>query len=390
MVAAAFVVGSVFLFRVTSSDLVLCAVLAACGLLAGEVSRQVERRRRYFADTPHVNFSSVWTLGAALVLPPVLAAAVAVVLYAHLWWRSDPSGGYVSRFAFNVSNVIVSCSVTAWVARELGALPLDTILTLREVVAIGLLIAVYFMVNSAVAAATIALVRTDRSARQLLGSFNENILEVATLCMGMLAALLLAWHPALVTLLFVPVYALHRTVLLRQFEHAATIDAKTGLLNATAWTTLAQAALDRAQRHQQPVGILMIDLDHFRRVNNSCGHQAGDAALAAVALAIRTAVRGGGDRLCGRFGGEEFVVTLPGASTAEVERIADAIRTAINTVNVGDIDALDGWTGTLSASIGGAIYPTAGQTLDEVLLAADLALFAAKDAGRNRVCVKTS
>ncbi|WP_165436420.1 GGDEF domain-containing protein [Amycolatopsis suaedae] len=386
--AAVSLAASVAVFRGTWRDAVTCGLVVACGLAAAEVSRRAELRRRLFADTPHVNFSSVWTLAGALVLPPALAAVVTVVLYAHLWWRSATADGYVSRFTFNACNVILSCHGTAWVAGELGLLPLDPAVTVHEAALLVATIAVYFLVNSAIAAVSIALVRDDHSPRQLLGSLTENLLELATLCLGAITALLLAWQPALIVLIFVPLYAVHRTVLPRQLEHAATTDVKTGLLNAVAWRALAEAELERVDRRGGEAGILMIDLDHFRRINNDFGHLAGDAALRAVADAIRGEVPDC-ERLCGRFGGEEFVVTVPGASAETLERVAGRICRAITRLRVTGIHDRPG-ARPLSASIGGALYPAVGPTLQEVLLAADAALLAAKYAGRNRVRVRAS
>ncbi|MEC3974310.1 MFS transporter [Amycolatopsis sp. H20-H5] len=385
--AAVAVVGiSAIVVRPAGRAFVLCAVVVGFGLVAAELARQVERRRRRFSDTPHVNFSSVWTLAGALVLPPALAAVLAVTLYAHLWFRCSRGvdGAYLSRFLFNASNVILSCQVAAWTATELQLAPMTHQFGLRDAISAVVVIAVYYTMNSTIAAALIAIVRPDRTARRLLGPLSENVLELATLCMGLLTALLLSLHPALVVLMLVPLYALHRSVLIRQFEHAATTDSKTGLLNSTAWHALAEAEFGRARRTGSRVGIMMVDLDHFRRINNTFGHLAGDKVLRAVGQALQEIV--GGDDRCGRFGGEEFVVMLPGASHDELEEVANRICQAIFRTRVDAVH--DAGVGhQLSASVGAAMYPTAGASLEEVLLAADLALFAAKDAGRNQVRV---
>ena len=105
-----------------------------------------------------------------------------------------------------------------------------------------------------------------------------------------------------------PVLVLHRAVLVHQLAEAARTDLKTGLLNAAAWHTQAERALSRNRRDDSPRGVLVLDLDHFKRVNDTYGHLAGDNVLVAVADALRGEVR---DRdLVGRFGGEEFVVLL--------------------------------------------------------------------------------
>ncbi|WP_216216891.1 MFS transporter [Amycolatopsis aidingensis] len=377
---------------IQSADLATLTIIVALGLLAAELSRQIERRRRRFSDTPHVNFSSVWTLAAALLLPPVLISAVAIVLYAHLWVRSwrGVMGIRAYRVVFSTANVILSCQVAAWSARQLGLIPLGQDATAATALTLVLVVVLYFVVNSGIVATAIALLNPGRSVTGLVGSFSENVLELATLCLGAVTALLLSWQPWLVTLMVVPLYALHRSVLIRQLERAATRDSKTGLLNASSWHALARTELERASRHGTTVGVLMIDIDNFRRVNNEHGHLAGDEALRAVGEVLQREVRD--DDLCGRFGGEEFVIVLPGVAGTDLVTIADRVRTRVAdteiTVTQG---ALPGSADRLkvSVSIGAASFPAAGTSLEEILLAADTGLFAAKDSGRNRVVMTT-
>ncbi|WP_329065579.1 GGDEF domain-containing protein [Amycolatopsis sp. NBC_01480] len=370
---------------VSFGDLVKCLVLVGLGMAAAEMTRQVERRRRRFSDTPHVNFSSVWTLAGALLLTPALAALVAVVLYGHLWLRSwrGVSGIYAYKVVFSTCNVVLSCLVASWTARYLDLFPPRT--DRGAVAAFGLMfvIALYFAVNSAVVATAIALIKQRVSAKTLLGPLNENILELATLCMGMLAALLLARLPWLVMIVFVPLYALHRSVLIRQFEQAATIDSKTGLLNAASWNAIAEAELDRAREHETDIGLLILDIDHFRQVNNLHGHLVGDQVLRRIGDALRSEVRS--NDLCGRFGGEEFVILLPGTSSDTILDVANRIRQRVydTRIQAGETAAAF----QITVSIGAASFPAAGRTLQELMTAADNALFAAKDAGRNQVRV---
>src|SRR5205085_7223971 len=191
-------------------------------------------------------------------------------------------------------------------------------------------------------------------------------------------------RPWLVALIFLPLYVLHRSVLIRQLEHATTTDQKTGLLNATTWQTLAANELQRAQRNTTQASVLMVDLDHFKHVNDQYGHLVGDDVLKVVADSMKHEVRD--FDLCGRFGGEEFVVLLPDAGLTEAIEVASRICTRIRRIQVNDpitSAPLDGLR--LSASIGVASFPDAGNELDEILLAADNAMFAAKDSGRDQV-----
>jgi diguanylate cyclase (GGDEF)-like protein len=107
---------------------------------------------------------------------------------------------------------------------------------------------------------------------------------------------------------------------------AARTDPKTGLLNATAWQREADAEVARAQRTSSPLALLLVDVDHFKRVNDSHGHLIGDEVLRALATELRQQVRE--SDVVGRFGGEEFTVLLPRTDDAGAYGIAERLRTS--------------------------------------------------------------
>jgi diguanylate cyclase (GGDEF)-like protein len=222
---------------------------------------------------------------------------------------------------------------------------------------------------------------------KLFGDWDDNLLEFATLSLGAITAVALSINPVLVILVLPPLLVLHRAVLVRHLEEAASTDGKTGLLNAAAWHVQAERALRRSSRGSGLRGVLVLDLDHFKAVNDTHGHIAGDHVLAAVADAIRDEVR---ERdLVGRFGGEEFVVMLAGldgGGAAELEAIAERIRRRVSDLRV-EIPTPDGpltITG-LTVSVGAAVSPAEEAELRTLLQIADTALYAAKRAGRNLV-----
>ena len=140
--------------------------------------------------------------------------------------------------------------------------------------------------------------------------------------------------------------------------------------------------LRRAAREEGTVGVLMIDLDRFKELNDAFGHAAGDAALRAIGKILEGAVRGGD--IAARFGGEEFVVVLPNASLADTERRAEALREAVKGLAT---PSSGGLFPPVTMSVGVAAYPDHGQTSEEILAAADRALYTAKAEGRDRVAV---
>jgi diguanylate cyclase (GGDEF)-like protein/PAS domain S-box-containing protein len=162
-------------------------------------------------------------------------------------------------------------------------------------------------------------------------------------------------------------------------RHAASTDHLTGLHSRGHFFALAQAALDRAHRDGLPLAVLMLDVDHFKGINDRHGHATGDVALRAVADACAATVREG-DAI-GRLGGEEFCVLMPGAAAAEAGRLAERLR---RTLGVLRLASGTGAAVALTASLGVAERRD-GDRLDALMARADAALYAAKRAGRDRV-----
>jgi diguanylate cyclase (GGDEF)-like protein len=257
------------------------------------------------------------------------------------------------------------------------------------VLGVAAAVLLYIGVNTALVAAAIAVTRERAGVRDLVGRWDDNALEVATICMGALAAVALGSTPGLVALVLPPILVLHRAVLVRQLEEEASTDAKTGLLNAAAWQTQAARTVRRVHRGGGSVAVLILDLDHFKMVNDAYGHLAGDVVLAAVAAELRAGVRE--PDIVGRFGGEEFVVLLPdlargAACHDQVFEVAERVRKRVAALDVSVCTPDGGLTITgLTVSVGGAAMPADGTSLEQGLKAADAALYAAKRDGRNLV-----
>jgi diguanylate cyclase (GGDEF)-like protein len=372
-----------FPVAVDRRTLLILAVLLVLGVVQSETGRRVERIRRRVSGTPHINMTSVWTFAGVLLLPPLLLAVLVCGLYAHLavrsWYRLQRVP--VSRTVSNAAIILLSCYAAQAVLRVSGAPDVRSAFThgWAGTFAIAAAGVTFFAVNALLVLP--ARPEIGRTPEALFGTWSDNGLEVATLCLGALNAVALAILPGLVVLVLPPLLLLHRTVLVKQLEVAAHRDEKTGLYNSSGWHGLAERTLAAAARQHSTFGLLMLDLDHFKQVNDTYGHLAGDAVLRAVAEAIISAVRGRGDAV-GRFGGEEFVVLLPGITHPDIGAVAERIRRAITAlkVPVGQLTI----TG-LSTSIGMAVYPTAGTSLQRLLDAADTALYHAKATGRNKV-----
>ena len=158
-------------------------------------------------------------------------------------------------------------------------------------------------------------------------------------------------------------------------------DSLTGCFNRRYLDETLERELWRARREAYPLSLVFLDLDHFKQINDTHGHQAGDEALVVLAEVLRTDIRRE-DVLC-RYGGEEFVVLLPRMSLELAAQRAERWRQRIAEIRVpfGNVEL------SFTASAGVAAYPGHGKLPDELTRAADLALYQAKAEGRNRVVV---
>ncbi len=174
--------------------------------------------------------------------------------------------------------------------------------------------------------------------------------------------------------------ALHNALEHEQLQKLAALDPLTGLLNRRFGLVRLAEEYSRAVRRNAPLGVLMIDIDHFKQVNDTYGHMAGDRVLKNITAQIRSAMREGDIAL--RYGGEEFLVILPGASKDDVFIIAERIRHAVREQKTGYGDQQIGAT----VSIGVDAMPESGVGSElELIGNADEALYRAKRAGRDRV-----
>jgi diguanylate cyclase (GGDEF)-like protein len=177
--------------------------------------------------------------------------------------------------------------------------------------------------------------------------------------------------------------ALSNLRLLESTKHQANVDELTGLYNRRFLEEYARKLLAMARRKGQPLGIIMMDLDHFKEFNDIYGHEVGDRILRHFAKTATQAMREA--NLAARYGGEEFVVLLPETGAQGCLRLAERIRTAVERMVIpsGTEKPLP----PLTVSLGIAAYPEHGQTLEELLQASDKALYESKHSGRNRATI---
>jgi diguanylate cyclase (GGDEF)-like protein len=160
-------------------------------------------------------------------------------------------------------------------------------------------------------------------------------------------------------------------------HEAAQLDSLTGAYTRGFAMAVMQRAVLKARGDAKPLAVLMLDLDHFKRINDAYGHACGDLVLRQTTQAMQSTLRAGD--IVGRFGGEEFVVLLPGTDLQQAIGAAERCRAAVERMKIPDAPYL-----SVTASVGVAAFPDHAKDLDGLLKAADDAMYAAKAKGRNR------
>jgi len=164
-----------------------------------------------------------------------------------------------------------------------------------------------------------------------------------------------------------------------KLEQAATHDVLTKTLNRAAIMNALDQALSGRVKTGKAIGVIMVDIDHFKAINDTMGHPAGDAALVEVASRLSSALRQGD--LLGRYGGEEFLIIVNDATRESLRSTAERLRQVLVTLPF----RLSGEVKTITASFGAAVSDGVNDTAQDVIIAADRALYSAKSSGRNCV-----
>jgi diguanylate cyclase (GGDEF)-like protein len=369
----------------TGREWARAAVLLAFASVHMFLSRRQEETRRNRMDTVHVDLTSIWNFGAALVLPVPLALLCIMTIRFQRWFVARRP---LYRFVFGTAVIAVCLLGVRGVLYGVGGpvfTSVDMVGSVRDFAVALAAGAVYVLGEVLLVGGAVALHSKRPSVAMAVGSWYDNGLEALTVALGMVTAVLLVHAPPTLVVMVVIGVLGNRLTEIRQLRVDVRTDPKTDLLNMRGWRETAVKELARADRTGAPVGVLMVDLDYFKQINDTWGHPAGDDMLVAVADVLRTETRPAD--VVGRFGGEEFVVLLPDADGDAAMAAAERIRTRVAALTVistdkrGDPAAISGRT----TSIGVAIRPWHAVALSDLLQAADAAVYAAKEGGRDQV-----
>ena len=360
-------------------DLALFGLLLACDIGSVELTRRAGEKTGVVRD-----MHAVWELPVALLLPLAYAPLSPIVRIALTQWRVRH--GSLHRRVFSAAALGLSYLAAALVFHRLaGGITGLTQQPFRHGFAWMLIAAAAGLAQRLINSILVltAVKGSDHAVRLRDVQFAREPLynDLAELCLAVLVSFGVASSP--IALLFAfPFAALPlRTVRHAQLVTDARTDFKTGLLNAGTWQREAAAAVARAARAGQPVAVAVLDLDWFKQVNDTHGHLFGDEVLRQIGRCLPSALRD--YDLAGRFGGDEFVLLLPRTRAADAHRVAERVRTRIASL---PLRATNGDTVQVTASLGvAALAEGTRSELNELLAAADAALYEAKRHGRNQV-----
>jgi diguanylate cyclase (GGDEF)-like protein len=364
-------------------DLLLFALLLGCTAASVELSRKAGEKGGVIKDV-----QGVWQLPIAVLLPPLftLIAPISRIVLMQLRVRHAPLYRRVFSFAslglsygaasvtyHGLANVLLPRIGSAGAAHDLTWI---------------VLVAVSGLVQSVASKAIVmtAVKGTDPSVQVRQEVFNREPLynDVAELCIGILVSYGVAGNPFLAPAALPIVILLQRSLRHAQLLSDSRADSKTGLLNAATWEREAAAEIARAVRAKTPAAVALLDLDHFKLLNDTYGHLVGDQVLKDVARTLTAVLRE--YDLAGRFGGEEFALLLPHTRSTDAFRIAERLRAAVASLRIIAPGATGGERVSVTVSIGVAALDSGDRReFRELFATADAALYRAKSLGRDQV-----
>ena len=371
-------------------NLWLCGALLLCTTLTVELTKRSGENAGLIKDV-----YAVWELPVAILLPPIYALLVPAFRFTltQLRIRRVP----LHRRIFSTAVIGLSYASASVVfhgisGQGFGTATLPASGATLWVIAVSIAAVTQWVTNTSLLFPAIKGSDPTVTIRELYLARERVQNDVTELCVAVLVTLGIAVTPLTIFLAFPFVTLLQRSFRHVQLVNASRVDTKTGLLNAGTWEREAATEVARAVRTHTSLAVALIDIDHFKSVNDSFGHLAGDRALRTVARAMAIPLRE--YDLVGRFGGEEFALLLPQTKALDAYRIAERIRTHIGSMPITVSDDADAEPVRLSISIGVAALgarwdSTSGAQLTELLAAADGALYQAKRNGRDQVCVVT-
>jgi diguanylate cyclase (GGDEF)-like protein/putative nucleotidyltransferase with HDIG domain len=360
---------SINLLDFTITDPVIFATLCTLGSILHILKVEGATNRS------HYTFSFLIFGFAIIFLPPTLALIVIIVSNVAEWaWNRPP--WFIQLF--NISCYIISAQIAILVYQYFNA-P-GTFTSWEVILAIALAMISFTVVNHMLVGIILWLARGENFKQS--GIFDMVPISIDLIMLTLGASLVLIWNynPYALLIFLAPLYPIYISLKIPSLERKTETDQKTGLFNHNYFMEHLKNELNRANRYDRPLSIIMADLDLLRNINNTYGHLAGDEVLKGVADILKHSVRE--YDVVARFGGEEFAILLPEAETEKAIERAEFIRREIENARFNIPTSVNPIQATLSLGI--ATRENFEQTGEEIIHNADAALYNSKLKGRNR------
>jgi diguanylate cyclase (GGDEF)-like protein len=359
--------------------------LLACGIVAIESTRTVKEVHGALSR----DLQTVWYLAIAVGLPPAYAFLAPVPMTAYKLWRMPQMIVYRRVFSNATLSLAYGCASLAFHAIPAdigGTRPGTDSHALAWTGGVALCGVLGWLINHVLLLVAIKLSDPTARFRELLGTRESITSDLVELSLAVTVTLVVGINPVLMVLALPSIVLYRRHLMNAQLIAHARMDEKTGLLNAVTWQREANAEFSRALRTRDPLALAMVNIDHFKDINEVAGHLVRDQLLRDIAGILKEQLSD--YNLIGRFGSEEFAILLPQTSPEEARRISERLRDHI----AGEPIAIEsgsqaGYVFRLTVSIGVAVLNESRRALAELIGAADSALDKARSTGWNKVVI---
>lgn len=367
------------------SDLLIFAGLLACGVIAIESTRTV----REVQGTVGRDLQTVWYLAIAVTLPPAYALLAPLPLTVYRLCRVRRAIVYRRVFSNATISLAYGCSsvffhsIPKSIAGPTPGIASHALTWTGVVAGCGVMA---WVINNGLLLGAIRIGDPQARMRDMFGNREAITSDLIELSLAVSLSLVVAIN-SLLMILALPSVVLYRRYLMNsQLVAQARLDAKTGLLNAGTWQREAEVELLRAVRGHTPLALAMVNIDHFRDVNDMAGELVRDQLIRDIAGMLKEQLPD--EDLIGRFGSEEFAILLPQTDRDEAQRISERIRDYIAAEPIAiESGSQAGFVFRLTVSIGVAVLNESRRALTELIGAADSALGQAKNTGWSKVYV---
>jgi diguanylate cyclase (GGDEF)-like protein len=361
-------------------DIELFCALLVCSAATVELTRRAGENLGVVKDV-----YAVWELPVAVLLPMAYIPIAPAIRVALAQWRVRQVPTY--RRVFSASAVSLSylaVGVSFHVLERVTGVGMTTpwkhpSAWMLTIAACGV---IQWVTNQILVLTAIKGSSPDVSLREVVLAREPMFNDLTELCVAVVVTFSIAGSLIALAFAFPFVSLLQRSLRHGQLLTESRLDSKTGLLNAATWEREANAEVGRSVRTRSPMAVALLDLDHFKLINDTYGHLLGDQALRQVAGAVTEVLRE--YDLAGRFGGEEFSVLLPQTRAVDAFRIAERLRAQIAGLRILQHDQ----SGTVGVTVSIGIAALDGgsrRELTELMGMADAALYRAKSSGRDQV-----